>query len=84
MKSNEPLRSVPPKLFFRRLLEDMPHQNDGKLKKRENKEFRILERRTKKSPQMSIDTDLEQGCVTGLGSSQYRLSDVLAADNRRV
>lgn len=62
----------------------MPHQNDGKLKKKENKELRILERRAKESLRMSIDTDLEQSHVTALGSSQYRLNDVLAADNRRV
>lgn len=62
----------------------MQHQNDGKLKKKKNKEFRILERRTKKSLRMSIDADLKQGCVADLGSSQYRLNDVLAADKRRV
>lgn len=62
----------------------MQCQNDRKLKKKENKEFGIFERRTKKSLRMSIDTDLKQGCVTDLGSSQYRLNDVLAADKRRV
>lgn len=62
----------------------MQRQNDGKLKKKKNKEFRILERRTKKSLRMSIDADLKQGGVPDLGSSQYRLNDVLAADKRRV
>lgn len=62
----------------------MQCQNDRKLKEKENKEFRILEIRTKKSLRMGIDTDLKQDCVTDLGSSQYRLNDVLAADKRRV
>lgn len=62
----------------------MPHQSDRKLKKNENKELKILQRRSKNSLGMIMNTDLEQGCVTDVGSSQYRHNDGKASDIRIV
>lgn len=43
-----------------------------------------MQRKAKKSLGMIMNTDLEQGCVIDIGSSQYGLNDVRASDVRTV
>lgn len=43
-----------------------------------------MQRKAKKSLGMIMNADLEQGCVTDIGSSQYGLNDVRASDVRTV